>query len=134
MKKCLYLKIRTKQGQRYFYCANKRCEVDYGACFSCLDLEYKAVKPIKKISKHKETVSKTTYDKVFERDDRQCTICGIRTDLQLHHINGRGKNKTDNPSNCVMLCMNCHLNVVHANNKKWRPILNKIVKEREEQR
>lgn len=80
-------------------------------------------KPIKKISKNKKTVSKETYQKVYERDKGICQLCGSSQNLHLHHIMGRGKDLTDNPDNCIMLCRNCHLEVVHKNQKKYRPIL-----------
>ena len=76
----------------------------------------------------KETVSKDTYLKVFKACKGKCVLCGTARNLELHHINGRGKNLTDNSDNCVMLCQNCHHNVVHANQKKYRPILQKIAR------
>ncbi len=82
---------------------------------------------IKPVSKHREFVSDKTYEICFARCKGKCLICGTKDNLHLHHINGRGKGKTDNPDNCVMLCQNCHLNVVHANNKKWRPLLNEQI-------
>lgn len=127
MNKCLYLKQRSKKGIKYLYCSKNRTEVNYGDCRACLDKEYKKRTPIKKVRKTKERVSKETYNKVFSRDNGMCALCFTKLSLQLHHINGRGKNKTDNPDNCIMLCANCHLNVVHKNNKKWRPILNEII-------
>lgn len=81
----------------------------------------KAQKGIK--NRKRKTVSKDTYQKVFETCKGKCVLCGTKKDLQLHHINGRGKDLTDNPENCVMLCMKCHLEVVHKNQKKYRPIL-----------
>jgi 5-methylcytosine-specific restriction endonuclease McrA len=86
-------------------------------------------KTSKQVLKHKkETVSKSTYQKVFEACKGKCVLCGTKKDLQLHHVNGRGRNLTDNPENCVMLCMKCHLEVVHENQKKYRPILQKIAR------
>ena len=87
----------------------------------------KEQKCIKK--RKKETVSKDTYQKVFEACKGKCIICGTQKYLQLHHINGRGEKLTDNPKNCVMLCMKCHLEVVHKNQRKYRPILQKIARE-----
>lgn len=130
MNKCVNLRLRTKKGSKYLYCFKKRLEIDFGACKECLDKEYKKPTPIKKVRKTKEKVSKETYNKVFERDKGQCALCGTKQALQLHHINGRGKDKTDNPNNCIMLCANCHLNVVHKSMKKWIPILNDMVQER----
>ena len=127
MKKCMYLKVRTKKGERYFYCQAKKCNVEYGACFTCLDKEYQKRKPINKVSKHKENVTPETYNEVFKRDKGRCALCFTTNNLQIHHINGRGKGKTNNPNNCILLCQHCHIDVVHANNKKWRPILNEMV-------
>ena len=127
MNKCLYLKQRSKKGIKYLYCSKNRTEVNYGDCRTCLDKEYKKHTPIKKVRKTKESVSKETYNIVFGRDNGMCALCFTKQNLHLHHINGRGKNKTDNPDNCIMLCANCHLNVVHKNNKKWRPILNEMI-------
>lgn len=82
-------------------------------------------------NKKKESVSKITYEKVFKACKGKCVLCGGTQSLELHHINGRGKNLTDNPQNCVMLCQNCHHNVVHKNQKKYRPILIKMREEQE---
>lgn len=84
---------------------------------------------LKPKSKNKETVSTETYNAVYERDEGKCQICGKETTLQLHHINGRGKNKTNNINNCIMLCAYCHLELVHKSNKKWRMILNEKIGE-----
>lgn len=73
-------------------------------------------------------VSKKTYEKVMKACREQCVLCGKTYPLQLHHVMGRGKYLTDEPTNCVMLCMNCHLNIVHQNLKKYRPILQEICK------
>lgn len=81
-----------------------------------------------KINMIKKFVTKETYEKVFKRDKGRCRLCGTTQTLQLHHIHGRGLNLTNNVNNCIMLCMHCHLDVVHKNLKKYRPILDKIVK------
>lgn len=74
--------------------------------------------------KHKtETVKDSVYNEVFERDKGKCQLCGTTQNLHLHHIEGRGKNLTNNVKNCIMLCENCHLNKVHKNQKKYRKIL-----------
>ena len=75
--------------------------------------------------RRKKQVSKETYEKVFESCNRRCVLCGKQTELHLHHVLGRGTN-IDNYKTCVMLCANCHLSIVHLNQKKYRPILIKI--------
>lgn len=74
----------------------------------------------------KYKTSKETYNKVLNACDGMCVLCNTTLGLELHHINGRGRYLTDEPTNCVMLCHNCHHYVVHADLKKYRPILNKI--------
>lgn len=74
----------------------------------------------------KKSVSKITYEKVYNACKGKCGLCGATQNLELHHILGRGKDLTDNPDNCIMLCRNCHHEVVHQNNKKYRPILKEI--------
>jgi 5-methylcytosine-specific restriction endonuclease McrA len=80
-----------------------------------------------KFIRHKRPiVDKIVHSLVLERD-KYCQLCGNGNNLQLHHINGRGKYLTNNVSNCIMLCQHCHMEVVHKNNKVYRPLLNEII-------
>ena len=133
--KCRYLRRRTKKGELYYYCAKHREIVNF-ACFrECLDTEYKeqkklvAKKPIKSVSRKRVTVSKKTYEEVFERCDGKCAICGTTQDLEYHHIYYRSERKDliDVSDNGIMLCgefaNNCHKGKAHKNKKHWQPIL-----------
>ena len=71
-------------------------------------------------------VSKKTYEIVMKACRESCVLCGRSSWLELHHVLGRGRYLTDDPTHCVMLCHNCHHNVVHQNLKKYRPILLEI--------
>ena len=71
------------------------------------------------------TVSEETYNKVFNACMGMCVLCSTTQNLHLHHICGRGRYLTDEPTNCVMLCRTCH-EMVHADLKKYRPILLEI--------
>lgn len=71
--------------------------------------------------KEKEVTSEETYNLVKRLCGDACVLCG-NNEIHLHHIHGRGKNLTDNPMNCIMLC-DKHHRLVHKNGKKWRPIL-----------
>ena len=81
----------------------------------------------KKKNKYTETVKDKTYQEVIKRDKYKCRLCNTTRDLELHHIDGRGKNLTNNVNNCIMLCYNCHHNKVHKNQKKYRPKLKEII-------
>ena len=130
LNKCLYKRFRHKRGIMYCYCTKTRQEVPLNCEKQCIEKEYKKNKPIKKVSKKKITVSEETYKIVFERDGGKCRLCNTYENLHLHHIESRNTHKEliDEPSNCVMLCQNCHLNIVHKNNKKYRPILKELIK------
>lgn len=55
-------------------------------------------------SNKKESVTNEIYRIVYERDKGRCRLCGTSKNLHLHHINGRGKNLTNNINNCIILC------------------------------
>ena len=55
-------------------------------------------------SNKKESVTDEVYNAVYNRDKGKCRLCGTSKNLHLHHINGRGKNLTNNINNCIILC------------------------------
>ena len=44
--KCINFRFRTRDYQKYFYCAKKKEKIQYGDCKEC---EYKEYKPAKEI-------------------------------------------------------------------------------------
>lgn len=125
---CIYYKKRRKNYVSYTYCTIKKAIIEYKECKTCDKKEYKKVKPLRPVSKKRITVSKETYGKVLVRDKR-CRLCGRITALQLHHILYRSERKDliDEPTNCIMLCSDCH-RLVHSNKRKYQPLLQDIVK------
>lgn len=126
--KCKNLLVRKRQKVPYFYCKELRREIILLDCENCLKRNVVRNKDIRKVSKKKINVKKEIYEQVIERDNYICRLCGTNQNLQLHHIHGRGKDLTNNINNCIMLCQHCHLEVVHKNQKKYRPILKEMVK------
>ena len=133
LKNCINFRIRIKKGNKYYYCILKHSTIDFNSCLGCINKKYKKTlkpkqrTPIKKVSNKRITVSKKTYDEVYERCNGLCAICGTNQNLHLHHIDGRVKDKTNDPNNCIMLCCYCHLEVVHKNNKYLRKKLKEMV-------
>lgn len=125
---CKYFRKRSKDLKPYFYCVKKGKQVIWGCYENCLKWQPRENKGIKKVSKKRIVVSDETYKEVFNRDNGLCQLCAKGTDLELHHIVYRSedKNLINEPSNCIMLCSECHRKV-HSNKKKWKPILQKIV-------
>ena len=91
----------------------------------------KEVKLIKQVGKKRTSVKDKTYIAVFMRDKGRCRLCGAFNGLELHHIDGRGNELTNDIDNCIMLCHYCHHDVVHKNQKEYRPKLKKILKKGE---
>lgn len=135
MNKCRYLRQRHKKGELYYFCAKSREIVELCDCRGCFDKEYKeakklvAKKPMKKVSKKRKTVSKKTYEEVFNQCNGRCAICGTTQNLEYHHIYYRSERPDliDDPDNGIMLCgefaNNCHKGKAHKNKKYWQPIL-----------
>lgn len=47
---------------------------------------------------------------MIERD-RVCAICGAISRLEVHHVVGAAEGGATEPSNLVVLCHRCHLEV-----------------------
>jgi len=60
-------------------------------CKKCLKFEPRVNKPIKKVSNKRITVTEETYNKVMQRDNYKCRLCGTSLNLHLHHIMREGK-------------------------------------------
>lgn len=60
---------------------------------------------------HSEKWAKIRENVLF-RDEFACRICGSKTHLQVHHINGRGRFCEDKHMDTVMcLCESCHTKI-----------------------
>ena len=54
------------------------------------------------------TMNQKTRQKVYNRANRRCEICGRTTGLQIHHIVRRSQLGSDKLDNLILLCWNCH--------------------------
>lgn len=87
MNKCKYLAIRSKNYEKYFYCRLNKKIINYTTeCIKCVKNEPRKNKGINKVSKKKITVTQDTYNKVMQRDNCRCRLCGTSLNLNLHHI------------------------------------------------
>lgn len=78
-----------------------------------------------------EHVTKETYNFVLQRDKNRCVLCHRSGDyykLHLHHIHSRGRQLTNDVNNCVMLCVDCHMNKAHKNSIKYSRILDEYIR------
>ena len=69
---------------------------------------------------------------ILAADRYKCRACNSKTGhLHCHHIVYRSEGGQHTIDNGVTLCDDCHLYVVHANKKRFQPLLKKLVLLRE---
>lgn len=92
-----------------------------------LSKEFHPVNKPKNVKHKREIVKKHVYEQVYERDGKRCRLCGTGN-IQLHHIVYRSESKDliNEPTNCIMLCTQCH-QIVHSNKHKWQPKLKELI-------
>ena len=95
---------------------------------NCPNFILKRNKPIKKVSKKRITVTEETYNKVMQRDNYKCRLCGTPFDLNEHHIVYKSEDRKliNEPTNLIVLCTRCHARV-HSNKHYWQPILKEMI-------
>lgn len=86
MNVCIYAKKKQKKYSVYFYCVLQKKEIKLDNCMDCDSFQIVRNKGIRKVSKKKINVKKEIYEKVIERDNYTCRLCGSTQNLQLHHI------------------------------------------------
>lgn len=127
---CKHITKRTRNRKPYLYCRTLKKVITFDECEKCLKNEPRANKSINKTSKKKVTVSKETYNKVFERDNGKCIMLNYecKGKIELHHVRYRSERKDliNEPNNCVCLCA-FHHQLVHSNKKKYQPMLLKML-------
>ena len=126
---CKDLLKRQRQTKIALYCRKYKKYISLlSECKTCSDFEIKRNKPIKKVSNKRITVTQDTYNKVMQRDNCRCRLCGTSLNLQLHHViyKSEDKLKINDVNNCIMLCVEHHA-LVHSNKKYWQPKLLELV-------
>ena len=124
----MYCKYLSKSLNGKIRCKLNKTNIYITECKNCINFELRKNKGINKVSKKKITVTQDTYNKVMQRDNYKCRLCGTSLNLQLHHIIYRSedKSKINDINNCIMLCVKHHV-LVHSNKKYWQPKLLELV-------
>ncbi len=119
--KCMNLKIRSKKGQPYCYCACKRSVIDFNDCKGCLSKEYKKVakmtvkKPLNKVSKNNKVTKATSIptkvkEVVWKRDRGCCIFCKKQVEVfwANSHFIKRSQLGKGIEENLFTACPECH--------------------------
>lgn len=59
-----------------------------------------------------------TRDVILKRDNNQCTLCGRRANLHVHHIHKKSLGGDNASANLITVCINCHSSI---HNRKIPP-------------
>ena len=107
MNKCVYLRVRHKQGQTYYYCINKRENVQKCCYIGCLDKEYKIPKQLKQKSNKQKQIESKRFS-ILQENKSKCYFCDKRAVDTHELIKGRNRKKCIKWGLVVYLCRDCH--------------------------
>ena len=107
MNKCVYLRIRQKNRQIYYYCANKRENVQKCCYIGCLDKEYKIPKQLKQKSNKQKQIESKRFS-ILQENKNKCYFCDKRAVDTHELIKGRNRKKCIKWGLVVYLCRDCH--------------------------
>ena len=72
----------------------------------------------------KSSTTKNIKDNILKRDNRECRVCGSKSDLCVHHIDYNQDNNKDD--NLITLCRSCHQKTNSKNQSEWVTFLGNI--------
>lgn len=105
--KCLYLKIRHKKGQLYYYCTKLRKIVSKSCYIGCFEKEYKKYKRLKPKSQKQKELENNRYS-IIQDDLSKCYFCGKKSQDWHELIKGTCRKKCIKYGLCIKVCRNCH--------------------------
>lgn len=106
--KCINLKIRTKDYQKYIYCNKKKQQIDFKDCKNCKYKEYKPVKELKKKSKKQKKLEDKRFS-IITSDLKVCYICTKNRKEDLHEVfGGSNRGKSMQWGMVIPICRCCH--------------------------
>lgn len=106
LNKCVYLRIRQKNRQIYYYCTKMRENVQKCCYIGCLEKEYKK-KSIKQKSNKQKSLEENRFS-ILQNDLNKCYFCN-NTATDWHELlKGRNRKKCIKWGLCIRLCRECH--------------------------
>ena len=107
MIKCVYQRIRHKQGQIYYYCTKNRKNVLKTCYMGCLDKEYKISKPLKQKSDKQKQIESKRFS-ILQQNKSKCYFCNKKAVDPHELIKGRNRQNCIKWGLVVYLCRDCH--------------------------
>lgn len=126
--KCIHLKIKTKDYQRFMYCSHKKKKIDFKSCENCKYKEFKQIKELKKKSKKLKRLEARRFS-IITDNLKICYICNKNKKQDLHEaFGGSNRQKSMKFGLVIPVCRLCHKEL--DENKKLREELQQIAKEK----
>lgn len=112
---CIYLRVRSKNYQKYFYCSNSQIKnkISPQKCHDCNLKEYKTPKAISNKKKARTIATSIPYsvkEIVWGRDNHKCILCHkyVPIECACCHFIPRSQGGLGIPENIFTACNNCH--------------------------
>lgn len=108
MSKCRYFKVKSKKYEKYLYCSNYKCKINFNDCNNCKSKEYKQQKNIRNKSK-KLAKSERNRKSILQNDTERCFVCSRKVHLDKDEAFGGSNRQTSIKWNLIYyLCRMCH--------------------------
>lgn len=117
--KCINLRLRSKQYNKYFFCKRMNKAVDLNECKSCIYKEYKKSvsnglkSPLKQVSKKRVKLERNRFS-IFTNNLDKCYFCdNPRNDLH-ELLGGRNRNNSMKYGLVLPVCREHHNEIQHS--------------------
>lgn len=107
MIKCIYSRVRHKQGQIYWYCTKTRENVEKTCYIECLYKECKTLTKLKQKSKKQKALEQSRYS-ILQDNLNKCFFCSNKSTDWHELLKGRNRKNAIKWGLCVRICRNCH--------------------------
>ena len=107
LNKCIYSRIRHKQGKLYYYCTKTRKNVERTCYIECLDKEYKTPTKLRQKSNNQKALEQSRYS-ILQDNLNKCFFCNNKA-IDWHELlKGRNRKKCIKWGLCIKICRDCH--------------------------
>lgn len=117
--KCINLRLRSKQYNKYFFCKKINKAIDLNECKSCVYKEYKKSasnglkKPLKQISKRRAKLERKRFS-IFTDNLDKCYFCNRPRDDLHELLGGRNRNNSMRYGLVLPVCREHHNEIQHS--------------------
>lgn len=106
--KCINIRFRTKDYQKYIYCVKQKKKIQYNDCKYCEYKEYKPVNELKKKSKKLKKLENNRFS-IITDNLKICYICKEKPKQDLNEVfEGSNRQMSMKYGLVIPICRECH--------------------------